>query len=375
MAADINKRLSQLRARRDGTDRMAMDASIRAEALAKSLYPSTSTEPWEKRGNANQPHTRYAIGAMQPVSDTYTRISRETAERVANQLRDRLASSGITAEFRLQGSVPLDVHIRRVSDVDLLVIDTSFLTYIPSGAKAQRGGYVSTTKTSTGVLDLLRALVEIDLEEAFPAADVDKTGAKAVKISGGSLPRSVDVVPAHWFDSAEYQSSGLEVDRGINIYNKKTSQTIENFPFLHIDRISTRCDAIGGGLRKSIRLCKSVKADADRDINFPSFDIAATMYHANMNALRIGQYFDLAVLAEAQRFLDVLARDHAFAKTLLVPDQSRAIFDTQEKLRGLGLLSVEMDELLSTVYKENASGTAPPQSFNDMRNTVQLLAI
>ena len=211
MAADISKRLSQLRSRRDGTDRMALDATVRSEVLAKALYPQP--EPWEKRGGANQPHTRYAIGATQAVSDTYTRVSRETGDRVANQLRDRLARDSINAEFRLQGSVPLDVHIRRVSDVDLLVVETSVLTYINGGAKAQRGDYYSSDRTSPSVLSQLRSQIEVDLPVAFPAADVDKSGAKAVKISGGSLPRSVDVVPSHWLDSIEYQSSGREIDR------------------------------------------------------------------------------------------------------------------------------------------------------------------
>lgn len=373
MAADINKRLSQLRARRDGTDRIAMDSAVLTELMAKALYPSV--ELWEKRGSAHQPHTRYAIGAMQPVSDAYTRVSMQTAERVINQLRDRLPQAGIEAEFRLQGSVPLDVHIRRVSDVDLLVIESSFLTYMTYGAMAQRGDYLPTTKTSGGVLSQLRFQVEADLDDAFPAAKVDKTGAKAVKISGGSLQRSVDVVPSHWLDSIEYQSSKSEVDRGVKIYNKYTGQTIENFPFLHIARIKARCDAVGGGLRKAIRLCKSVKADADLDIQLPSFDIAATMYHADLNALRMGQYFDLAVLAETQRFLDVLARDHEHAKTLKVPDGSRAIFDTNEKLQGLVSLSIEMDELLSNVYRENALGEGNAQSLGEMRTTVQALVI
>ncbi|HEY3536665.1 MAG TPA: hypothetical protein VGL01_04470 [Trinickia sp.] len=374
MAIDINKRLSQLRARRDGTDRMAMDASVRDEILTKALYPGL--EPWEKRGSANQPHTRYAIGAMQPVSDTYTRVSHETANRVANQLNDRLAKAGISVEFRLQGSVPLDVHIRRVSDVDLLAIDTSILAYMTYGIKAQSGGYVPTARTSAGVLSQLRDQIEVDLEAAFPAADLDTTGSKAVKISGGSLLRSVDVVPAHWLDSVEYQSSGREIDRGVKIYNKGTGRTIENFPFLHIARIKARCDLVGGGLRKAIRLCKNVKADADRDITLPSFDIAATTYHTNTTALQLGQYFDLAVLAETQRFLDILACNFEFAKTLTVPDGSRTIFDSEEELIGLLNLSIEMDELFRNVYEENApEWPANIKSHSEMRDTIQVLDI
>jgi hypothetical protein len=374
MSTDINKRLSQLRARRDGTDRMAIDESVRNEVLAKSLYPSV--EPWEKRGRYDQPHTRYAIGAMQAVNDTYTRVSRETAERVANQLSSRLAKAGISVEFRLQGSVPLDVHIRRVSDVDLLVIELSHLVYQTLGVRARSGMYSSASSTSEVVLSRLRLQVEADLPEAFPAATVDIKGAKAVKISGGSLPRSVDVVPAHWFDTVNFQATGQEIDRGVYIFNKKTGQTIENFPFLHIARIGSRCDSVRGGLRKAIRLCKSVKADSDRDITLPSYDIAATMYHADMEALSWGQHNDLAVLAETQRFLDVLARNDDLAKTLVVPDGSRKIFDSAEKLNGLLRLSIEMDELLNKVYEESALGlNATALPFTNKRDVVRTLSI
>jgi hypothetical protein len=371
MAGSINDRIKQLRSRRDGSTAMTMDS---ANALAKALYPNI--EPWEKRASTSQPHTRYAIGAMQPVSDAYTKVSIETADRVINQLRDRLPKAGIDAAFRLQGSVPLDVHIKGVSDVDLLVLDTDFFTYKTAGARAVRGGYTSpSAKTSLGVLSKLRAQIESDLVAAFPAANVDKTGAKAVKVSGGSLARDVDVVPAHWLDTIDYQSSGKEIDRGVIILNKKTATTIENLPFLHIDRIRARCIGTGGGLRKAIRLCKNVKEDSDKKILLPSFDIAATMYHADMAELRNGLSFELAILAETQRHLDSLACNPAYAKRLFVPDLSRPIFDTDEKWQGLLQLSQEMDDLLSNVYIENAAGILSyGRPMSERRMAVSLFA-
>ena len=104
-----------------------------------------------------------------------------------------------------------------------------------------------------------------------------------------------------------------------------------------------------------------MKADAEGEgtsIPLPSFDIAATMYHASMDALRLGATFDLAILAETQRHLDRLARDHEYAKTLLVPDGSRLIFNSQEKLQGLNRLSIEMDDLLRAVAREQSAEIA-----------------
>lgn len=377
MASDIDSRLSQLRARRKGEPSSVKFAEA-ASAYGRSFTADAAEiEDWEKRGTSSQRWTRYAIGAMQAVGKKYTEVSEQNGERVASQLRDRLAKAGIDAEFKLQGSVPLDVHIKRVSDVDVLAITKDFYTYNNTGARALLGGYRNPSqRTSSSVLSSLRQQVESDLDDAFPAAKVDKTGAKAVKVSGGSLQRSVDVVPAHWYDTKEYQASGRQADRAVTIYNKKTGETIDNLPFLHIERVGSRCDSISGGLRKAIRLCKNVKADSDRDIQLSSYDIAAIMFHADMSALRLGQYSDLAVLAETQRHLDALYQDPVAAARLWVPDGSRVIFDTSEKRDWLLRLSIEMDELLNNVYQESFPGLVSSGSSRSVqRDLVKALKV
>jgi hypothetical protein len=347
MPRNINSRLGHLRTRRRGLDRLARLAEdARLDVLAKSLQD----ERWQTRATT-QPYTRYALGAMEEVGPEYTRISIDTAKRVGNQL-DRSISD---IEFRIQGSVPLNVHIRGVSDVDLLTIDTRLLIYDGAGDGAATGRYSPSPLTSTGVLADLRANVEQTLPNSFPACTVDTTGAKAVTVSGGSLPRQVDVVPSHWYDTLDYQRTHLETDRGVIIYNKKTSETIKNYPFKHIALIEQRDSEALGGLKKAIRLCKNVKADAEEEgtpIAFPSFDIAATMYHADRQAFIIGYLYELKILAEAQRHLDFLYHNPAFAASLRVPDGSRNIFDTTDKYEGMKRLSTELDDLLREVAKE-----------------------
>jgi hypothetical protein len=183
MARNINNRLSQLAKRRRGTDRLnrvAMDS--RQEILAKSLLQ----ESWQKRAKG-QSYTQYVLGSMQEVGADYTRISLETAERVGNQLRSGLEAVGITAGFRLQGSVPLNVHIRGVSDVDVLTLDESFFTYSTAGMLSQSNFYsgVPTQRTSLAVLLNLRTECEKILTARYPAATVDTSGGKAVKAGLG----------------------------------------------------------------------------------------------------------------------------------------------------------------------------------------------
>jgi hypothetical protein len=376
MARNIGNRLGQLSNRRSGLDRLhrvALDSQI--ELLAKSALK----ESWQSRAT-NKSYSQYALGAMQEVSPEYTRISIETAERVGNQLKMGLGSAGIEADFRLQGSVPLNVHIRGVSDVDLLNLDSSFFTYATAGAMSQQGLYSSppTTRNSLGVLLNLRAEAEKILKQKFPAATVDTSGGKAITISGGSLARPVDVVPSHWYDGPDYQGSRQEHDRAVTILNKKVPTTIDNLPFQHIKLIKERCEQTHGGLRKAIRLCKNIKADAIEEgtqINFPSFDLAATMYHADQSSLLIGYLYELRILAEAQRFLDYLYYNPEYAKSLRVPDESRVIFDTVEKYEGMKRLSFELDDLLKEVSIEQVPSLPSDASLATRRAAIESLTM
>ncbi|MEZ5462935.1 hypothetical protein [Dokdonella sp.] len=355
MAQNIRQRLEQLRSRRQGTDRIT---ELSEQARIAVLAGDQIREAWQDRASEQQPHTRWVLGAMQRVDDNYTRISIETAKRVGNQLKRSLDAAQRQVDFRLQGSVPLDVHIRGVSDVDLLTIDCDFRTYALAGHKARTNQYgPRSSKTSIDVLSSLRSHCERTLRDAFQAAKVDANGSKAIKISGGSLARPVDVVPSHWNDTVDYQSTTAEHDRAVTILDKSVPMTIDNLPFKHIKLIKASCDVAAGGLRKSIRLCKHVKADLEQEgskISLSSFDIASIMYHADLQILASGRYFELAILTETQRHLDYLYGNQDYAKTLLVPDGTRRIFDASHKFSALLSLSVDMDRLVREVWKEQS---------------------
>lgn len=359
MARDIGRRLDSLKTRRTGTGD-ALDR-VMAGDDAVAVTKMVTEETYQKRASREQPYTRYALGSMEEVGAEYTRTSIATAERVRDRLAARLSELGRDMGFRLHGSVACNLHIRRVSDVDLLALDEAFHSYDRAGIRARSGRYkYPIDYTPISALQSLRRQIEEALQSEYPAAKVDTSGAKAVKILGGSLARAVDVVPSHWNDTIDYQRTGKECDRGIYIFDKSANAQLHNMPFRHIKLINERDALAFFGLKQAIRLCKNVKADArdeGTEIFLPSFEIAATMYHADIAALQQGISHDLAILAEAQRHLDALARNTTRAGDLLVPDGSRRIFDTPAKLDGLLKLSIELDELLAQVAREQSKAT------------------
>lgn len=351
MGRDINTRLESLRQRRRGVGSPYLFES--ASALKKSI----SLEDYQERAPAKS-FTKYALGSMQQVDPEYTEVSLREAGRVKAQLTAALDKEGISHAFELQGSVACDIHIKGYSDVDLLLLDRRFFTYASSGATARSGGYTNPISyRPIDKLAALRALAEKALTDKFRAANVDISGAKAIKISEGSLQRSIDVVPSHWHDTEAYQITSAKKDRGVCILDKVNHESITNLPFLHIHQIDQRDQLSGGGLKKAIRLCKNVKADATNDgtvINLSSYDVAAIMWHSDVAALTVGRHSELAILGEVQRHLSALVSDTSAAVKLQVPDGTRRIFNEVPKLDALRLLSTEINDLTVEVAKEHA---------------------
>ena len=130
----------------------------------------------EKYASLREPDAiRYAIGIMQPVDPAYTRKCYEEGGRVANQLLKRIA---LQLEARYQGSVPLDVHVRGNSDVDLLLLRLDFCS-LADGLLQRFGG----TDARIDMVEALRTLrhgAAYALRAAFPQADVDTSGSKCI---------------------------------------------------------------------------------------------------------------------------------------------------------------------------------------------------
>ncbi|MFQ2894432.1 hypothetical protein ACK3YL_12910 [Aeromonas caviae] len=310
----------------------------------------SSKEEWELRGKEDNA-TRYVIGAMQPVESQYTKVSLQTAERIENQLEKRLIKHQL--DFRLQGSVALDIHIKGFSDVDLLIIDKQMLMYDRDGVR--KNFYTPTSKKADDVILTLRNTARDELKKAFPEANVDDENNKSLRVTGGSLQREVDVVPAIWWDNCDYQLSQIENERGVMILHRDTREYIYNAPFVHIKRIEDKCNRTNGGLRKSIRLLKTIKADNQDEgieINLSSYDIASLMYHADENNLRHNTYYELAVLTETHRWLNYLCTHPDEAKKLDVPNGTRRILENDSSLDELAKLTHIVNGIVNDVIRE-----------------------
>lgn len=301
---------------------------------------------------------KYAVGAMQAVDDEYTKKSYDEGERVANQLKQNLT---IPVEATYQGSVPLNVHIKGNSDIDLLLLCTNFVT----ADESIRWLYTDYKgKSAIEELQDLRAQTTEVLKKKFPSATVDDAPGKAVTLSGGSLARCVDVIPSHWHDTKEYHETRLKKNREIFVLDSKVNTRVNNKPFLHIALVESKCNSVNGTLRKVIRLLKNLKYDADPEVRFTSYDIVAVCYHMSVQDLTVPFGLDLLLLDRVHKHLSFIANNSLYRNMLYVPDGSRKIFDQPEKLNGFIHLKQELESLIKDIEQElNPSSSYIPREM------------
>lgn len=292
-------------------------------------------------------NAKYLIGAMAPVDKASTAKLVQEGDRVEAQLKTRLQPKYSGIEFRRQGSVSNDTHIKYYSDIDLLTIIDKFITLEPPQV-------ASPSYSGEPVDDLLELRKDCvgHLKSAYPAVTVDDTGSTSIAMRGGSLACEVDVVPANWYDTMAYAQGQGAHTRGIMVLNRDEKKRHKNYPFLFNHRINAHDVQNLGAPRALIRLLKSVKADYDEEnpttpANISSFDLCSVVYRMPFSVLIAPRNEPLKIVGNLLTWLDVILGKDEVRAGLKVIDDSRNIFDDAAKVRGL---RVVRDDLAVVYY-------------------------
>lgn len=291
---------------------------------------------------------KYAIGAMQPIDKEYTKNTYEEGDRVKAQLDKSLNTQGAAVvEFEYQGSVTNNTHIKAHSDIDLLALHAHFYTIQPPGKPTilYQGDVLTDLKN-------LRTSCTQVLKSAYPRVTVNDAPGKAISLEGGSLRRKIDVVISNWWDTVEYQTSGLAFQRGVHVFDSKDNIRVENRPFLHNAKIDEKDRLLDGNVRKVARLLKSLKYDADTKVDMSSYDITSIAYRMPEDLMRPAQGAELLLVENARCFLRLLLDDSARRTSLKVPNEMRPIFCSEgASVEGLNQLYKETQELVDDISK------------------------
>jgi hypothetical protein len=309
---------------------------------------------------------RYIIGAMAEIDPDYTRKTYSEAERVQNQIDAGMKRNSLGSEFEYQGSITKNTHIRAYSDIDVLTLEKRFvdLEAPQTPANPYKG-------SPTDDLCQIRAICEETLRSAFPKAEVDSSGARSIKISGGSLARAVDVVPANWYNTNKYVETGYKVYRGIQILNFPKREREKDTPFIHGALISNQDDKCRGNLRRLVRLCKSLKYDSGREDIPSSYDLESLLFRMPEAQMQWDRGQELQLTASCYGWIGRIVAEPALRDSLFVPDGKRKIFapgkttvaDAQGLHDELGRLLYDVEQGLTRSFRKLAEARVNyPQS-------------
>lgn len=303
--------------------------------------------------------------SMNEVDPDYTKKSKEAGKRVKDHLKDHLEN----VEYRYQGSVMTDTHIKGYSDIDLLTICKKFYSYDSNSVKKvlerkdirsqlnenqqkklKRERDVPSYK-GNAIEDLRTLRLESESKLTQVYSKCDTTHPKAIKIENLDLHREVDIVTANWYDDIASILNDKGDFRGVQIYNKrKNKKGPVDFPFLTIERINTRSSETNGRLKKMIRFLKNVKVQSDVDIDLSSFDINAICYDLSTSRYNNASFQELVpILCD---HLNSICTNSSHANNLKSVDGRETIFkDEPDKLRHLELLLNEVETINKDLQK------------------------
>ncbi len=351
MNFDYDELLSEMDKRKFGTDRLQR---IVNEEYALKRFDSAAYESFNKARQYQflqvSSVVKYIIGAMLPVSEKYTRQIISCRDRVENVLKQMNENTYRSAplEFKYQGSVSNNTHIRHNSDVDLLTITGNFIT-LEYPQRPQKP-YLSNPIDD---LKLLRENCVNQIQKVMPSVKVDDNGAKSIALTGGSLVVKVDVVPANWFESNKYAETKNPIYKGIQIYDKKQNKRILNYPFWFNELLKQKDASTGGVFKRAVRLLKSIKADMERidneKISFSSYGISSLLYSVSNFKYQIGES-PLTLLKVVNEALSYYAHAGNYGK--LTDPIGEPLNSNSNTISGIRKLQSDTSQMISDIGED-----------------------
>ena len=295
--------------------------------------------------------------AMEEVDAKYTNASKEAGAHVRDHLKEVLHD----VSFQYQGSVVTDTHIKGASDIDLLVICDKFFSWnrqsvervVATGDKDfsvyQYNRLVRALETEEykgnwfDDLSRIRKVGERVLSETYSICDSSK--AKSIKITNQNLHRDVDIVVASWYDDVISIANDKDiVYRGIQVFNKSARRREPvDYPFKRAKLLNERSASTQGRLKKMIRLLKTLKAEAEYEIDFSSFDIYALCYAMPLNLYAQVDYLHLVPALDKYFYGQV--HDPLLRNRLRSVDGEEIIFSDGNKINAAIDLYSELHDL------------------------------
>lgn len=297
----------------------ALRESIVTEAFYECEYPDC---------------LKYTLEAMQEIDPSYAYKTFHITRRIQEKLEKAFTQQKIKVDFRYQGSIQTETHIVLYGGAELIVLIKNEF----------QKPWLKISQLGQEIMEIFSGDKGLKL--------VDYSSLRAVKLVTTKPTSEIRVLPALWVESSHYLSTKREIDRGICEFNFQKKTTRKYLPFLNIARINSKDQRCNGGLKKMIRLLRSLQRDAGRPIEMSNYEISSMLYGIPDKQLTYHPEYALSLLGVVAAQMNRLLTDRKYRETLVSPSEKELVFGKKEHLtQELHKLKEELDALMQDLHK------------------------
>lgn len=315
------RRLANLKARR--YDEVLLKADV-SEYFGRSVVSSS---------------LEYLVESMRPIDKKYNEVTLNAAANVQTHLERDLKLS-FSRAYRKQGSVMTNTNIKLHSDIDLLTIIDRYQFLAPALLPAK---YPYQGEPDEDIVLLRKQSTDI-MELKYD--DVDKSGSKSISIYNKNLRRKVDIVFSFWYDTQEYLTNFNEYYRGIYLFDFDKHIKELDYPFAHIQNVNHKASTTNDGSCKGIRILKTLKADAENDIELSSFQLTSLVCDIEDSSLYYTKGGELKIAVNISKQLGHMISSATYRHAIKSPNGTENPFKDDKCLISLTMLKRDLDKLI-----------------------------
>ncbi len=278
---------------------------------------------------------KYALEAMQEVDTSYVYKTFHITKKIQEKISQAIAEHNVSADFRYQGAVQTETNIVLNGGVELLVLSKSY----------GRKPWMTVELLAN---EIIQALTGDPMLKS-----VDYSNQLEIKIETQKPHCEIKILPAVWIDNPEFISSKREIDRGICEYNLGKKTRRKYLPFKNIARINAKDQRSNGGLKKMVRLLRSLQRDANNNIVLNNYQIAAMLYAIPEKQLMFNPEYSLSLIGVVSAQLNRVITDDKYRETLISASEKELVFGKNPNAKGeLKKLKNELDSLVADMQSE-----------------------
>lgn len=278
---------------------------------------------------------KYALESMQEIDPSYSYKTFHIAKKIQEKIARRFSTLNIKIDFRYQGPIQTETHIVLYGGVELMILSEAL---DPEPWKT--------------INSLTQELMDIMTSDGT-FKEVSYASKLKIKVTTLKPTCEVNILPAIWLDNPEFRQSKREIDRGISEYNLALKTRKRYLPFRNIARINSRDRHCNGGLKKLIRLLRTLQRDASTPIDLSNYEISSILFSIPEKQLRFNSEYSLSLLGVASAQLGRVSNDRPYREKMISPSEKELVFGAKDqKAEEIIKLKKELDDLIADLQEE-----------------------